>query len=335
MTDAGTTRILLLGGTAWLGRELVRAGHDAGHEMAVLARGEAGAIPDGVTAFVADRQSPGAYADAASQSWDAVIDVTRHPGHARSAVAALGDSTAHWVYVSSCSVYADTTTQGVDESGELLPPLEADLMESMDDYGSAKVACERAVLDGVGAERALIARPSLIGGPADGSGRGGYWPLRFAHPAVPGRVLVPDADTPVQLLDVRDLADWLVASAAARTAGIMNVAGTTMPLTEHLSTARAVAGYSGELVQRDAAWLEAHDVSPWAGPRSLPLWLPDELAGLNAHDTSRAREAGLVTRPLEQTLADMLAWELAEGAERPRRAGLTDDEERELLGLSR
>ena len=327
-------RILILGGTAWLGRELVRAGTDAGHDVAVLARGEAGSFPDAVTAFVADRQSPGAYRDAASEDWDAVVDVTRHPGQARSAVTALGGSAGHWVYVSSCSVYADMTTQGVDETGELLPPLESDLLEDVDDYGSAKVACEVAVLDGIGAARSLIARPSLIGGPADWSGRGGYWPLRFAHPAVPGRVLVPDADTPVQLLDVRDLADWLIASAVARTTGTMNVAGPTMPLTEHLSTARAVAGYSGELVQRSPAWLADHGVEPWAGPKSLPLWLPDELAGLNAHDTTRARQAGLVTRPLEQTLADMLAWELGQGVDRPRKAGLSDDEERELL-LSR
>jgi len=328
-------RILILGGTAWLGRELVRSARESGHEVAVLARGEAGPIPPGATAFLADRQSPGAYDDAASESWDAVIDVTRHPGHARSAVTALAGAATHWVFVSSCSVYADMATQGTDETSELLPPLDADLLVDVDDYGSAKVACERAVLDGVGAARSLIARPSLIGGPADWSGRGGYWPLRFAHPAVPGRVLVPDADTPVQLLDVRDLADWLIASAGNRTTGIMNVAGPTMPLTEHLSTARAVAGYSGELVQRDAAWLTTHGVEPWSGPKSLPLWLPDELAGLNAHDTTRAREAGLVTRPLEQTLADMLAWELHEGAERPRRAGLSDDEERELLAISR
>ncbi len=327
-------RILILGGTAWLGRELVRSAHADGHEVAVLARGESGELPYGVRAFVADRGHPGAYDAAAAESWDAVIDVTRHPGFARSAVAALADATAHWVFVSSCSVYADMRTQGVDESGELLPPLDADLMESMDDYGSAKVACEAAVVAAFGPERSLIARPSLIGGPGDGSGRGGYWPLRFAHPAVPGRVLVPDADTPVQLLDVRDFADWLIASAVARVGGVMNVAGDTMPLTEHLSTARAVAGYSGELVLRDPAWLADHEVGPWAGPRSLPLWLPEELAGLNAHDTTRAREAGLVVRPLEQTLADMLAWELAEGADRERRAGLTDDEERELLAAA-
>jgi len=331
MTDERTTRILILGGTAWLGRELVRAGRAAGHEVAVLARGEAGPLPEGVRAFVADRQEAGAYDAASSERWDAVIDVTRHPGHARGAVAALAGSTERWVFVSSCSVYADMRTQGVDESGALLPPLDADLLVDADDYGSAKVACEVAVLAGLGAERSLIARPSLIGGPGDGSGRGGYWPLRFARPAVPGRVLVPDADTPVQLLDVRDLADWLIASAAAGTAGIMNVAGDTVSLDEHLSTARAVAGFDGEMVARDPGWLAEHEVSPWAGPRSLPLWLPEELAGLNAHDTTRARDAGLAPRPLEQTLADMLAWELAEGAGRERRAGLTDDEERELL----
>ncbi len=148
-------------------------------------------------------------------------------------------------------------------------------------------------------------------------------------------MLVPDADTPVQLLDVRDLADWLLASAAARTSGIMNVAGPTMPLTEHLSTARAVAGYSGELVQRSPEWLTEHGVEPWSGPRSLPLWLPADLAGLNARHHPRAREAGLVTRPLEQTLADMLAWELAQGAERPRRARPQRRRGAELLAISR
>lgn len=327
--------MLILGGTAWLGRELVRAGLERRHEVAVLARGEAGALPEGARAFVADRSTPGAYDAAATERWDAVIDVTRHPGFARGAVEALGTSSGYWSFVSSCSVYADPAERGGDEASALQPPLGAELMESMDDYGSAKVACERAVLDGIGDERALVARPSLIGGPGDGSGRSGYWPLRFARPADPGGcVLVPDADTPVQLLDVRDLADWLVAAAESGLSGVMNVGGETLPLAEHLAIARTVAGFEGELVERGPEWLTAHEVAPWAGPRSLPLWLTDDDAGLNSRVTDRAVAAGLVRRPLARTLADTLAWELAEGSDRPRRAGLTDAEERELLAAA-
>ncbi|MFT4030405.1 MAG: NAD-dependent epimerase/dehydratase family protein [Protaetiibacter sp.] len=328
-------RMLILGGTAWLGGELVRAARAGGHEIAVLARGVSGALPEGVLAFVADRDHRDAYAEAALHDWDAVVDVTRHPGHARGAVTALGARTRHWVFVSSASVYADTATRGVDESGALLPPLVGERLENPEDYGSAKVACESAVRDGIETHRALIARVSLIGGPGDHTGRSGYWPLRFARPADPaGRVLVPDADTPVQLIDVRDLAIWLVRIAETRTAGVFNVGGETLPLPGHLAVARAVAGFEGTVVARDTAWLAAHDVGPWAGPRSLPLWLPDEDAGLGAHPTERAVAAGLVRRPLEQTLAETLAWELAQGVSRARRAGLTDAEERELLGAS-
>jgi nucleoside-diphosphate-sugar epimerase len=328
-------RILVLGGTAWLGRELVRAAVQSGHEVTALARGEAGDAPDGARFVAADRTRDDAFAELGSDTWDAVIDVSRQPGQVRRAIAALGARTGHWVFVSSASVYADAQTFGDDESAELLPPLEGDVMETMETYGSAKVSCERYVLDGVGADRALIARASLIGGPGDWSGRSGYWPHRFARPSNPdGRVLIPDApDIPVQLLDARDLASWLVRAAERGTAGIANAGGPTHTFGEHLEVVRAVTGFTGswEVVGED--WLAAHDVEPWMGPRSLPLWLPADAVALNAHDLSRAASLGLRTRPLAETLADTLAWELArddEGAPE-RRAGLSDEDERELL----
>ena len=327
-------RILVLGGTAWLGSELVRQAVDRGHEVTSLARGESGAVPDGARRVVADREGADAFAELEGETWDAVVDVTRQPGQARRAVEALGPRTNHWVYVSSASAYADTASVGVDENGPLLPPLEGDTLDDPEDYGRAKVACENAVLDGVGGDRSLIARVSLIGGPGDWSGRSGYWPLRFARPADPdGRVLVPSVPgLGVQVIDVRDLAAWLLASAERGTAGIFNVGGTTVSLEEHLAVARRVAGHEGELVPVTQDWLQAHSVDYWMGPRSLPLWLESPAwAGLNSHDTRRALAAGLDIRPLESTLADVLAWELEQGADRPRRAGLTDDQERELL----
>jgi nucleoside-diphosphate-sugar epimerase len=326
-----TMRILVLGGTAWLGRHLVRAALDRGHEVTALARGEAGAVPGGARFVRADRDRDDALDAVAGERWDSVIDVTRQPGHARRAVDALAGRASHWIYVSSASIYADSTTIGDDEDAALLPPLEGDVMESMDDYGRAKAACERYVLDGVGAERALIARPSLIGGPGDWSGRSGYWPLRMARPSNPeGVVLIPDApDTLVQLLDVRDLAEWLVRCAERSMCGIANAGGPTHTLAEHLEQVRAVTGFTGSWQAAGEEWLAEHGVEPWMGPRSLPLWLPAEAFALNAHDLSRAASLGLRTRPLAETLADTLAWELAEPGER--RAGLSDQDERELL----
>ena len=324
-------RTLVLGGTAWLGSRIVSAALDAGHEVTALARGEAGSVPDGARFVRADRDSDDAFAGFGDESWDAVVDVSRQPGQVRRAVAALADRTAHWVFVSSASVYADGTTIGEDEDAELLPPLEGDVMESMETYGSAKVSCERHVLDGVGAERVLIARASLIGGPGDWSGRTGYWPRRMARPSNPeGRVLVPDApDVPVQVLDARDLAAWLVRAAERRTHGIATAGGPTHTLAEHLETVRNVTGFTGSWEVAGEDWLTEHGVEPWMGPRSLPLWLPAESMALNAHDLSRAAALGLRTRPLSETLADTLAWELAEPGER--RAGLSDEDERELL----
>jgi len=324
-------RTLVLGGTAWLGTHIVADALAAGHDVTALARGTAGSVPDGARFVRADRDSDDAYTSVTAGEWDAVIDVSRQPGQVRRAVEALKDRTRHWVFVSSASVYADSATVGEDEGAELFPPLDGDVMESMETYGPAKVACERYVLDGVGPDRALVARASLIGGPGDWSGRSGYWPRRMAAPSNPeGRVLVPDApDVPVQLLDVRDLAAWLVRGAERGTAGVATAGGPTHTLAEHLEAVRVVTGFTGSWEVAGEDWLEAHGVEPWMGPRSLPLWLPAESIGLNAHDLGRATALGLRTRPLAETLADTLAWELAEPGER--RAGLSDADERELL----
>ncbi len=145
-------------------------------------------------------------------------------------------------------------------------------------------------------------------------------------------MLVPEAPTlPVQVIDVRDLANWLVDAGARRTSGALNAAGTTLLFPEHLAVARSVAGHIGSLVNVPAEWLQDQQVEPWMGERFLPLWLTDpDWQGFNALNSSRAKKAGLVTRPLEQTLADTLAWELAREPG-PRRAGLADEKERALL----
>jgi len=140
------------------------------------------------------------------------------------------------------------------------------------------------------------------------------------------------AGLPAQVIDVRDLASWLVDAGERRPSGAFNVVGETIPLPAHLALAREVAGHTGPVVAASQDWLAAHDVQPWMGERSLPLWLPmPEYAGFSSRDGSAARAAGLTARPLAETLADTLAWELGRNPQRPRLAGLSDPDERRLL----
>jgi 2'-hydroxyisoflavone reductase len=320
-------RFLVLGGTAWVGRSLAAEALGRGHEVVCLARGESGAVADGARLVVADRDRPGAYDAVAGERWDAVLDVARDPSHVRGAVAAL--EADRYVLVSTGNVYADPSTPHLDETAALLDPA-ATPADPGEAYGMGKVACERAVLDRFG-DRGLIARAGLIGGPGDASGRSGYWPWRFAHPSGDA-VLVPDAaDRPTELIDVRDLAAGLVRSAEDGLGGVFDAVGPETPLGEHLAV--AAQGTTVPTAAAPEAWLAEQHVEEWAGPRSLPLWLADPgWQGFAARDGSRARAAGLVHRPLSETLADVRAWEEAQPAH-PHGAGLGDDEERDLLRL--
>lgn len=332
----GDMLILILGGTSWLGGEVARVALARGHTVSCLARGESGQAPPGATFVRADRGEDTAYEQVCDQDWDGVVDVSWQPGFVKGAVTALADRTRTWVYVSSCSVYAAHDTIGADESAELLPAIEGG-EATMASYGEAKVACERAVLGGVGSDRAVIARPGLIGGPGDHSDRTGYWPMRFAHPAAEdGAVLVPDCpDLATQVIDVRDLAAWLVHCIEERVHGTFNACGPVTRFADHLDAARRVASHTGRLVTVSDEWLAEHEVDPWAGPRSLPLWLPNHAqAGFGGRSTEAAAAAGLVCRPLEQTLAGVLDWEVAQALGRPHRArnaGLSPADERRLI----
>lgn len=328
-------RILILGGTGWLGRTVASTAAAAGHQVTCLARGRSGNVPTGVRLVRADRDRPDAYREVDSQTWHGVIDVARDPGHVRGAVAALADRTERWVFVSTGNVYASHGEVGADEDADLLEPLVGDHIASLEEYGAAKVACEQAVLRGL--PQAVLARAGLIGGPGDESGRSGYWPWRFAHPSSDdGAVLVPAAELETSMIDVRDLAAWLVRSVEDATiTGAFDAIANRMPLADHLAVARRVAGHAGPLVSATDTWLIDEGVAEWAGPRSLPLWLCDpEWRGFAARRGSKVREHGLTPRPLAHTLADTLRWEEQRKGSMPHGAGLTDTEERELLAAA-
>lgn len=318
----------MLGGTAFLGRAVVAAALARGHAVTCLARGSA-PVPDGAVLVRGDRDAADGLDGVAGREWDAVVDVSRQPGQVRRSVATL--RTPHHVLVSTGNVYARFDVPGQDEDAPLLAPLEGDVMADMSAYGPAKVACEEAVRAGAGS--ATIARAGLIGGPGDTTGRSGYWPWRFAHPSGPDVVVPDDPTFPCSVVDVRDLAAWLVTAAERRVAGTFNTMGPTLPLAEVLATAAAVAGATVPARPVPVEVLTAHGVAEWMGPRSLPLWVADpDWRYFCDHSTARAVAAGFVTRPLADTLRDALAFEEARetlGAG-PRLAGLTDAEEQEL-----
>jgi len=328
------TNLLVLGGTQWVGREIAIQARDRGIAVTCLARGAAGSPADGVEFVAADRSSSDAYDAVSDTDWDAVVDVSWQPQFVAGAVDSLAARTAHWTYVSSGSVYSRTDIFGTDESSTRHPAL-LEGVATRDTYGPAKVACEDLVVAGLG-ERALLARAGLIGGPGDHTDRFGYWVSRFAL-ARDGPVLVPDApELTSQLIDVRDLAAWIVEAPSRRTNGPINTNGEITPLADTIGLCAAVAGFRGEQVLASQQWLVDHTVEIWQGPRSLPLWLTlPEYAGFSSRSDVRALAHGLVRRPLAETIADTLTDERARGLDRPRNAGLDRADELELISLLR
>ncbi len=321
-------RILVLGGTAFLSAEIVRSAVAAGHDVTCLARGSAAVPPQGASWLRADRSlGANAYSDATGE-WDAVVDVARDPVPATEALEALADRAAHWTFVSSCSVYADASVPGADEDAPLLPALPAGTPSTPDTYGESKVAIEEATMQAAGG-KAHLCRAGLIGGPGDGSDRYGYWPARFARDTRP--VIVPAIDnSPTQVIDVRDLAAWILRAAGGGVTGALNALGEQVPFGKFIAASRDAAGHRGGILPAEETWLAEHGVNYWAGPDSLPLWLPPGHGGFMARSNSAALAQGLQLRARQETLTDTLADERVRGLDRPRKAGLAPETEARL-----
>ena len=261
-------------------------------------------MPAGARHVVLDRAAP--EWSALDGEWDAVVDVARTPSWVADALDALAERVPHWTFVSTISVYADHATPGGSQDTlPLLPAITDDVeQDTPEAYGASKVGCEQAVQ--ARAREALVVRPGLIVGPGDPSGRFSYWPERLA---AGGEVLAPESpDRPAQVIDVRDLAAWIVTCAEKRLTGVYDATGHGSSLGAMLEEIARSVGGGAELVWVDARFLRDHDVRHWAGPRSLPLWLPDEDVGIAAHDVSAAFAAGLTTRPIGDTATDTLDW---------------------------
>jgi nucleoside-diphosphate-sugar epimerase len=317
-------RLLILGGSQFLGRAIANHASASGHEVTCAARGLAGPIAPGARFVRIDRDASDGLVPLLDHTFDAIVDVSRHPGQVRRAVAALRRPSVHWTFVSTVSVYADNRTPGQRADTAPLRPATAPEIEVSSDetYGAAKVACEQAVGDD-----AFICRAGLIVGPEDPTGRFSYWPARLARG---GDVLAPGTpDDAVQFIDVRDLAQWMVRAAEVGLIGIYDGIGPTRTRGALLTGCAAAVGSSCAFTWVDRAFLEQHDVRRWAGPRSLPLWLPlPDFAGFSTRDTTPARKAGLTVRPLSETARDTLDWLRASNGPV---VGLTADEESAVL----
>lgn len=320
------TDVLVLGGTGWLSGRIAARWADAGARVTCLARGGREA-PYGTTLVVGDRDEPVAYDEVAAREWDEVVDISSNPVHVAAALDKLGDRAEHWTYISTISVYAENDTPGADETAEVLTPAGPDEEE---DYGRAKARAEASVRSALGF-RAAVIRPGLIVGPGDPTDRFGYWVGRFAL-AGDEDVLVPDAaDRGAQVIDVDDLAAFVQAIGAERWTGVANAVGDTVEFDRFLELARDAAGHTGGSVAATDDWLEAHEVAHWAGPRSLPLWLPKEVPGFWTRSNTAYRLLGGKLRPLRETLRRTLEDERERGLDRDRRSGLTRDDELALI----
>lgn len=294
-------RLLVLGGTSFLGRHVATAALDRGHDVATFTRGVTGAPPDGVRPLHGDRDDPDALPRALA-GWmpDLVVDTScQTRAAARHAAAALPDVRGY-AFVSSLNAYRNWPPGPIGpEDGE--PTWDTD----DDEYGPNKAYAER-VLEAALGSRFLTARAGLIVGPWDYMHRLGWWLERIARG---GRVVVPDAlAQPIALVDARDLAGWLVRMAEQGRSGAVNATGPTGMTTFGglLDICREVTGSDADWVPLAEETLLEAGVEPWV---HLPLWLPRDVAPTAWEvDTSRARELGLSGRPLRETVADTWAW---------------------------
>ncbi|MGI9025441.1 MAG: SDR family oxidoreductase [Burkholderiaceae bacterium] len=331
-------KILIIGGTLFLGRHLVEAALAGGHKVTLFNRGTTnpGLFPD-VEHLHGDRDTD--LAALSGRSWDAAIDTCGYvPRIVQKSAEFLARAIGLYVYVSSASVYADLNRDRIDESAPLNTLDDATTENVAENYGALKAMCEGAVQSTMPG-RALIARAGLLVGPYDQTERFMYWVQRVK---AGGEVLAPGKPgRRIQLIHARDMADWIVRMIESNRIGIYNVAGPASPLTmgELLEACRQATGSDAAFTWVAEAFLGERKVAPFS---EMPLWLPEDSNGLLSLDLAKAIADGLSFRTLAETIADTMAWDkqrLLSGGMKPARlasgaathAGISREREREFL----
>ena len=332
-------RILILGGTGFIGPYQVRYAVERGHTVSVFNRGRRQAdLPDGVEHLQGDRN--GQLDALRGRKWDVVIDnPTTLPVWVRDAASLLRESADRYIFVSTISVYADTSRPGMDETSAVARYEGADAMAETQDsvrqnpqlYGQLKALSEQEAEKWFPGRTAIV-RPGLIVGPGDPTDRFTYWPVRVAQG---GEVLAPGTPAdPVQIIDARDLSQWIIRLAEQRSVGVFNATGPASPLGigTMLEALRPLASTPVRFTWVNADFLEEHKVRPWA---DLPVWVPPrgDSEGFAQVSIRRALAAGLSFRPIRETGRDTLAWHRTrpEAEQAKLRAGLSPEREAEVL----
>jgi 2'-hydroxyisoflavone reductase len=323
-------KLLVIGGTVFLGRHLVTAAVAAGHDVTLFNRGEHN--PDlypEVEKLRGDRD--GELHALGGRSWDVVVDTCGYvPRVVRQSADLLSDSVERYIFISTISVYADSSTPDMDEDADVGTIADASVEDvTGQTYGPLKALCEQTVEE-VLHGRCVIVRPGLIVGKWDPSDRFTYWPHRIAQG---GDVLVPGrSERRVQLIDGQDLGAWIIRLGEERRIGVFNATGPNGCLTmgEVVEGCKRVSGSDARFAWVDEQFLLDAQVQPWM---ELPLWVPDvpDMAGFNSVSIQRAVHAGLQFRPLEDTIRDTLEWDCTRPQDVNLRAGITRQREADLL----
>jgi len=317
-------KLLLIGGTRFSGRALTGLALERGHDVTVFHRGTGDDDPWLDAEHVHADRADG-FGALAGRSFDAVADMCGYvPRELHASCSAFTDA-GLYAFVSSLSVHRDDVRPDATEDDDVYEPPFPDTEEIREDtYGPLKVASELEVRDAF-TDRVLVVRPGLIVGPHDPTDRFTYWVRRVA---AGGEVLTPaPPDYPVQWIDARDLAAFLLSLGERGMGGTYSVIRPPIRLEELINACRAASGSDAAFTWVPKSFLDGHGVEPWS---DLPLWIP-ELPGLNRFNATRAVAAGLQTRSVESTVADTLAWDRQRPQEWPMGAGLTPDREAELL----
>ena len=325
--------VLILGGTIFLGRHLVEAAQKRGHTITLFNRGkhQPELFPD-VEKLRGDRTVEADLETAfAGRHFDAVIDTCGYvPRIVRLSAQQLSDKAKIYCFISSVSVYAEMKTAALTEEspvGTLADPTVEEV--TGETYGPLKVLCEQASEDAFPG-RTLVIRPGLIVGPHDPSDRFTYWPHRAARG---GEMLAPgDGSQPIQIIDVRDLAEWTIHLLEQEKTGVYNAVGSDTPLTmkETLETCCRESGTDAHLMWVPEAFLTENKVGQWM---ELPLWVASDgdSHGLNTVSNTRGIADGLTFRPLAQTVRETQTWNETRPTEGTFRAALTPEKERAVL----
>lgn len=318
-------KILVIGGTRFVGRHFVDAALARGHDITLFNRGQSNAdLYPNVENLRGNRD--GDLSALASGRWDAVVDTCGYlPRVVRQSAELLADKVNRYLFISTISVYEDMPEPGADENAPLQtladPTVEQVTGET---YGGLKVLCEQ-VVEEIYGERALIVRPGMIVGPYDPTDRYPYWLLRAARG---GEILVPGTpERPVQMIDARDLGAWMVHLLEQDAGGIFNATGAERPLTwaEWMEACRAAAGTTPTYTWVSDEFLQAQEVDGG----ELPFWVPAPYENIFAVSVERAIHAGLRFRPALDIARDTLAWK---GAGSDLKVGMKPEREAELLG---